>query len=308
MLFLIYFKIVNQCAIHVVSFMQKTISQIASYSGLSCHSGKLVSMNFLPAPENHGIVFKRTDITDKNNLIPARIDNVVQDKIGYCTIIANSEGVSVSTIEHVMAALSSHGVTNILIEVDDQELPIADGSSAPFVFMLESSHIVAQNEQSEIIFITKEVSVVDGDRSILAKPSDSLSISYELSYPEDPVLSKMDFSFNSSKMSFKYDICRARTFSTFKQAEYLKSVGMAKGGGLNNALIFKDGEVLNEEKMRYQNEPARHKVLDCIGDFYLSGHNLVGEFVCKKSGHSMNHAIIKKILSDRANFIIKKSS
>lgn len=268
---------------------QNTIANKISFSGIGLHSGQEVNVNLYPAPENNGIIFKRSDIHDKNNIIPANYRNVTKAQLG--TTLSNLDEVSASTIEHFMAAIWGCRIDNLIIEMDGEEMPIVDGSSEPFVFLLESAGIKKQNLPPKILKITKEIIFKEGDKEIKVKPSDKFSFDLEIDF-NHKVIGKENISFDPKYHSFRSDLCRARTFAFEKDIEQIKKLGLGKGGSLDNAIIIGEDKILNEDGLRYKNELARHKALDFIGDIHLFGQYILGHFEVKKPGHYINNKFL----------------
>lgn len=272
---------------------QCTINNVISFEGIGLHNGKKTNVRLIPAENNHGILFKRTDITYQDNLIKAHYKNVTKVNLG--TTIANQDNVSISTIEHFMAALWGSRIDNLLIEIDNEEMPIMDGSSEPFVFLLESAGIKTQSSDKKIIKITKEVSLIEGDKSIILSPSDKFLFDLEIDFGNKFGTEKI--SFNPKYHSFRSDLCRARTFAFEKDVEQIKKLGLGKGGSLDNAIIIGENDILNKDGLRYKNELARHKALDFIGDLYLTGYYIIGHFKVIKPGHNLNNKFLYKLES-----------
>ena len=276
---------------------QRTIKNSVGGFGIGLHNGSNVSIKLMPAPEDTGIVFCRTDIKDvKQNLVIANYSYVSDTRL--CTTITNQFGVSVSTIEHLMAALWGCGIDNIIIELDNQEVPIMDGSSEPFVFMIECAGILEQTRPRKIIEILKTVEVQHNDATASVVPASQFSVSMEIDF-ENKFVSNQKCLFDSRILSFKMDLARARTFGFAHEVEKLRQMGLAKGGSLENAVVISDDRILNEGGLRYKDEFVRHKVLDSIGDFYLAGAFIKGHFHGVKSGHSLNNQLLRKIFSDK---------
>ncbi|MBN8828851.1 MAG: UDP-3-O-acyl-N-acetylglucosamine deacetylase [Sphingobacteriia bacterium] len=273
---------------------QQTIAHKVSCFGQGVHSGVQVHLNILPADENFGIKFIRTDLSE-NNIIEAKYSNVSNTQL--CTVLANEHGVSVSTVEHLMAALWGCGIDNAKIEVNNQELPIMDGSSEPFVFLIESAGIVTQNAKRKIIEITKEVTVKEGNAYITLIPSETFEVELSIDFPDTKVIGKQAYYLDAGDSSFKNDISRARTFGFAHEVEYLRKIGLAKGGSLENAIVVNGDEILNQDGLRFKDEFVRHKVLDCIGDVYLAGGYIKGKVQAYCSGHKLNNMLLRKLFS-----------
>lgn len=276
---------------------QRTIKNKVNCFGVGLHSGQEVTMSLLPAEENTGIVFKRTDVTDKPNVIPACYLNVQGTMLG--TTVSNEAGVSVSTIEHLMAALWGCGIDNCVVEVNNNEVPIMDGSSEPFVFLIECAGRVEQKKTRRIIEVLKEVRVEEEGANggyLSIAPSEGFSVGMEIDFG-DQVISYQKGFFDSRGVSFKSDLCRARTFGFEHEVDYLRSKGLARGGSLENAIVVGKDKILNEEALRYQDEFVRHKILDCIGDVYLAGAYFKGHLKGFKSGHALNNKLLRTFFS-----------
>ena len=275
---------------------QKTLSKKVSFKGIGLHSGKCAKVDILPAEANRGIVFKRVDLI-KNNLIKANYKNVSSAKL--CTTLANEFGNKVSTVEHLLAALYIAEVDNAVIEIDNEEVPIMDGSSSPFVFLIQSAGLEDQDALKRFIKVKKEVTVTRDDAYATIKPFNGFKVSFKVSFDHPvhkrlPSESIIDF----SSTSFVKEVCRARTFGSMSEAELLKSRNLALGASESNAIIFGEDEILNEEGLRFNDEIVKHKMLDAIGDLYLLGGNLIGEFSGYKSGHELNNKLLRKIIED----------
>jgi UDP-3-O-[3-hydroxymyristoyl] N-acetylglucosamine deacetylase len=275
---------------------QKTLERHVSCLGVGLHSGQEVRMVLNPAPVDTGIVFKRSDITGFDNMIPANYNKVTKTQLG--TTLSNDQGTMVSTVEHLMAALWGCGIDNALIDVNGVEIPIMDGSSEPFVFLIECAGIKEQHQERKLIKVLKQVEVRDGDKFALVKPSDDFAIDLEIDF-NSRAISNQKCVYSSSSVSFKTDLCRARTFGFDHEVEHLRSIGLARGGSLDNAIVISGDKVLNKEGLRYADEFVRHKLLDCIGDFYLAGNRIQGNFTAYKSGHALNNNLLHKLLDDR---------
>ncbi len=279
---------------------QRTIRNKVSCFGVGLHTGVRVDIALLPATEDSGITFKRIDIKDKNQIITASYANVSNTLLG--TTIKNEDGVHVATIEHLMAALWGCGVDNCIVEINGPEVPIMDGSSEPFVFLIECAGVQEQKKHRKIIEVLKEISVYESDDInsgyITISPSDSFSVNLRIDFG-DKVISSQDCLFNIENISFKSDICRARTFGFEHEVEHLRKNGLARGGSLDNAIVVGPDGVLNKEGLRYRDEFVRHKVLDCLGDIYLAGGYMKGNLKGFKSGHALNNKLLRKLFADK---------
>ncbi len=277
--------------------MQHTLAQPISCDGISLHQGEHVTISLQPAPANHGIVFKRTDINDAQaNLVKANYANVVDTRL--CTVLENAHGVRVATIEHLMAALWGCGVDNALIEIEGAEIPIMDGSSDAFTFMIECAGLKSQQEPRKIIVIDAPIIVQDGDSIAMLQPSsEGFSIEVDIEF-EHKAIGTQKYHFDAEEMSFKQSISRARTFGFLRDVEAMRKAGLARGGSLNNAIVINDEGVMNEDGLRFHDEYARHKALDCLGDYYLAGHNIIGKARTSKPGHGINNKLMKALFAN----------
>ncbi len=280
-----------------MGFKQRTLRDSISCTGIGLHSGEKVKMTIKPAPPDTGIVFIRKDLPGQN-IIKAHYNSVINTTL--CTIVGNN-GNQVSTIEHLMAAFFGFGIDNALVEIDGPEVPIMDGSAAPFIFLLKSTGIKEQNKPKEFILIKKPITVKEGNRSITVKPSKELKVSFTIDF-HHPLISNQQYDFSFSGKSFIDDISRARTFGFLKDIEMLREAGLAKGGSLDNAIVIDDFRVLNEDGLRYADEFVRHKVLDFLGDIAVMGTPIIGHFIVDKSGHSLNQAMLKELSSNKKHW------
>ena len=279
---------------------QKTIKNNVSFSGVALHSGLNVNMCVKPAEPNFGIVFKRTDIKN-NNLVYPNFLNVSNTSLN--TTVENEYGIKVSTIEHLMGALFGLGVDNALIEIDNEEVPILDGSAKEFIEKIIISGLQVSSSPIKIIKINNEVTFSEGKRSISLKPSTlSLDIDFELKY-ENKIIGNQR---NKVKVyeDDLTDIYNSRTFCLFEDIEKIKKIGLAKGGSLDNAVVVKNNEILNSDGLRNTKEFVNHKILDCIGDLYTSGYRIVGSIKCSRGGHYLTNQLLRKVFQNKENFSI----
>ena len=281
--------------------LQKTLKRKIHFSGVGVHNGRAVSMSIEPAEVNSGIVFYRTDV-EKNNIIKASIDNVVESRL--CTKIKNSSGIFISTIEHLMAALSALCIDNAIIRINSSELPALDGSSYEYVKKILSSGIKSQNCSKKILKVIKKVEIKSGERFISISPSDKLSINIAINYPET-IIGHSQYYYTHTQENFINNLSMARTYTLYKDIEKMRTAGLAIGGNLNNAIVVDKYKILNPEGLRLEKEFVKHKTLDCIGDFYLLGMNLIGDIDCFAPGHSLNQQLIKEILKNKENYRIE---
>jgi UDP-3-O-[3-hydroxymyristoyl] N-acetylglucosamine deacetylase len=273
--------------------MQRTLKTSINCSGVALHSGLKVSMTLFPADANSGIVFKRIDIAGRGAEIPARWDHVVDTRM--CTTLGNDDGVTIGTVEHLMAALAGCGVDNARIELNGPEVPIMDGSSQPFVFLVDYAGVVDQDTPRRVIRVLKSISVDDGAARL--SPGSHLSLDFEIDF-DNELVSKQTLSVGVVNGSFAKELARARTFGFLHEVEALRAAGLAKGGSLDNAVVVSGDSVLNEGGLRYDDEFVRHKVLDAIGDLYLSGAPIIGNFQGVCSGHATNNALLHALFAD----------
>jgi UDP-3-O-[3-hydroxymyristoyl] N-acetylglucosamine deacetylase len=277
---------------------QKTINKDITFNGIGLHSGLAVTMTVKPAAPNTGIIFKRIDLKENNVVVP-NIFNV--SSAAFCTTISNDHGVSVSTIEHLMGALYGLGIDNALIEIDNQEVPILDGSAKLFVEAISKIGIKNSDTPIKIIKILRKIEFVDGNKTITIEPSKiSLDIDFELKYTNKFIGTQR----NSVKVfeSDLSDIYNSRTFCLFEDIEKLKELGLAKGGTIDNAIVVKDNQVLNQNGLRNQKEFVNHKILDCMGDLYLAGYKIIGKIACSQGGHKLTNQLLRKVFENDENF------
>jgi UDP-3-O-[3-hydroxymyristoyl] N-acetylglucosamine deacetylase len=270
---------------------QKTLRNSISCSGIGLHSGEKVKMTIYPSEPDTGIVFHRVDLNGSSHDVTATANNVRE--VSYATKLGYN-GTEVHTVEHLLAVLNGLEIDNARIDVDKVELPILDGSGSPIVYLIKEAGIEAHKAKRSYIKITKPVEVKDQDRFIRIIPSDKLQISYFIDF-NHPVLKEQSFSQTINKASFINNIAPARTFTLLKEVNYLRSKGLAKGGSLDNAIVVGDEFILNDH-LRFQDEFARHKILDLLGDLYLLGKPLLGHVMASKAGHALHVKLVRKIL------------
>jgi UDP-3-O-[3-hydroxymyristoyl] N-acetylglucosamine deacetylase len=279
---------------------QKTIKNNVSFSGVALHSGVNVNICIKPAEPNFGIVFKRVDYKE-NNLVYPNFMNVTNTSLN--TTIENEFGVKVSTIEHLMGALFGLGIDNALIEIDNEEVPILDGSAKEFIEKIINVGVKLSEVPIKIIKINKEIKFTDGERFVSIEPSTlSLEIDFELKYKNKIIGNQQ----NKVKV-FEDDltnIYNSRTFCLFEDIELIKEKGLAKGGSLNNAIVVKENEILNPEGLRNDKEFVNHKILDCIGDLYTSGYRIIAKIICSQGGHYLTNQLLRKVFANKENFSI----
>ena len=279
---------------------QKTIKDNVSFSGVALHSGLDVNICIKPAEPNFGIVFKRVDLAN-DNLVYPNFMNVTNTSLN--TTIENESGVKVSTIEHLMGALFGLGIDNALIEIDNEEVPILDGSAKEFIQKIIISGIKVSDSPIKIIKINKKIEYFEGERSISVEPSTlSLDIDFELKYKNEIIGNQR----NKVKVyeDDLTDVYNSRTFCLFEDIEFIKKNGLAKGGSLENAIVVKDKEILNNDGLRNDKEFVNHKILDCIGDLYTSGYRIVASIKCSQGGHYLTNQLLRKVFQNKENFSI----
>ena len=275
---------------------QTTLRRHVSCAGVALHSGKKVSLTLKPAAPNTGVVFVRSDLEGFPE-IKASWDNVIDTKM--CTTIGNSEGVSVATIEHLMAALSGCHIDNVIVEINDTEVPIMDGSSQPFVFLIECAGVRELDQSREVLQVLKPVKVSSNGKTAELSPHSTFSVGFEIEF-EQQAVSRQEISIGLENGAFKKEIARARTFGFMEEVEALRASGLALGGTLDNAVVVDGEKILNDGGLRYSDEFVRHKVLDAVGDLYLAGYPILGKYAGFRAGHHMNNVLLKALFSDRS--------
>ena len=279
---------------------QKTLKETIAIDGVGLHSGKKVHIEIKPAKPNTGILFKRTDIKNNNLVVPG-VFNV--SNAAYCTTISNDSGVTVSTIEHLMGALFGMGVDNALIEINNEEVPILDGSARKFVSDISRVGIETSETPIKIIKIEKKINFKDGEKSISIEPNKiSLDIDFEIKY--DNSLIETQRNLVKVYEDDLTEVYNSRTFCLFEDIEKLKKMNLAKGGTLENAIVVKGEKILNENGLRNKKEFVNHKILDCMGDLYLSGYKIIGKLICSQGGHKLTNQLLRRVFEDNANFSI----
>ena len=277
---------------------QKTVSQKISFNGVGIHTGKKVNLNILPASPNTGITFKRIDLKT-NNIIYPNYANVVDTTL--CTTISNEYGAKVSTIEHLMGALYGIGIDNAFIEIDSDEVPIMDGSAKLFVNKINEVGLKFSDQPIKIIKINQKIKFEDGEKFIsIDKSNVSGDIEFEIKYNNELIgTQKSKINVFEDNLSEIYD---SRTFCLFEDIEKLKKMNLGKGGSLDNAIVIKDNKILNEYGLRNKLEFVNHKILDCMGDLFLSGYKIIGSIKCSQGGHKLTNQLLRKIFNDQNNY------
>lgn len=279
---------------------QTTVKHPVTCTGVALHSGAQVSMTIRPAEGDTGIVFKRCDVDAEKALVPACYDAVVDTRLG--TTIANAQGVKVMTVEHLMAALWGAGIDNALIELEGPEIPIMDGSSEPFTFLLECAGVEELEEPRRYVEVLREVSVKEGDSVATIAPLDRLKLDISIAF-DHPSIGTQQAVYDFADTTFKQSLSRARTFGFVRDVEAMRAAGLARGGSLANAIVLADDAIVNEEGLRYADEFVRHKALDCMGDYFLGGH-LRAAISTTRPGHKINNLALRELLRDKANYRI----
>lgn len=281
----------------VASMWQRTLKSSIRCTGVGLHTGDKITMELHPAAANTGIVFRRTDLTGGLRDVPARYDYV--GSTNMCTTLVNEDGVSVSTVEHLMAALAGCEIDNALVALNGPEVPIMDGSAEPFVFLIECAGTVELDAPRRAIQVLHPVTVRDGDSMARLEPADGFSVEFGIDF-ESAVIGQQDFVMDVSPDAFKTDISRARTFGFLHEVEALRNAGLGQGGSLDNVIVVDGDEVMNSDGLRFDNEFVRHKVLDCIGDMYLAGGPLIGRFSGVRAGHGLHHKLLETLFAEDA--------
>ncbi len=279
--------------------VQRTLDHMIRCSGIGLHSGRKIELVLHPAPEDSGITFARSDLGID---IPAKSDFVTDTRL--CTTIGNGSA-QISTVEHLLSALAGLGVDNARIEVSGPEVPIMDGSSAPFVFLIQCAGIREQSKAKKVLRVLKRVEVEEGDKRCALYPAAGFKISYLLDY-DHPLLRKRQVTIDFARQAYTREISRARTFGFLHEVEALQKAGLALGGSLENAIVLDTHRVVNEGGLRYEDECVRHKILDTLGDLSLSGYPIVGAFEGELTGHDMNHKLVTALLADPSSYRIEE--
>lgn len=277
---------------------QRTVLKKISIYGIGIHTGLKTNLDILPAQPNTGIIFKRVDIK-KNNIIIPTFNNVVDTTL--CTTISNDYGVKISTIEHLMGAFYGLGIDNAIVELNSQEVPIMDGSAKQFVELILQTGIQASEVPIKIIKVEQKAEVSEGDKTIsINKSNVSLDIDFEIKY-QNPFIKAQRNKVNVFEDNLT-DIYNSRTFCLFEDIEKLQNMGLGKGGSLENALVVKDNSLMNEGGLRNEKEFVNHKILDCMGDLYLSGYKIIGSLSCSQGGHNLTNKLLRKLFGDQKNY------
>jgi len=278
--------------------VQQTLKRQISCAGIGLHSGQKVTLTLKPAPADSGIRFRRTDLGVE---IPASVDNV--SAVQYATILGR-DGATVETVEHLLAALVASGIDNVVVELSQREVPIMDGSSAPFLFLLQEAGVKRQSAARKYLKVLKPLQIASGDKRIAVYPSDHFKVSYTISF-DHPLLRHQTRTERITEQSFTEHIASARTFGFLKEVEWLRQQGLALGGSLENAIVIGDTGVLNA--LRFDDEFVRHKILDVVGDLALVGYPIVGHVVAHRAGHALHTQLASQILADQDAYCLVES-
>ena len=280
--------------------LQRTIKETVSATGIGLHSGSKVTVTFRPAPADTGIIYTRTDL---NPHVSIKCEPEAVRDTQLCTALVNLDGVRISTVEHLTAALSAMGIDNLFIDVNAPELPVMDGSAQPFIYLLESAGIQELPTPKKFMHVVKKVRVEDGDKWAEITPSDGFSLDLTIDF-NHPAMDRelQHFHLDFSGKSFVKELARARTFCFMRDVEYMHAHNLALGGSLENAVVLDDYRVINPEGLRYPNEFVKHKMLDAVGDLYMNGHSILGSFKAYKTGHKLNNMLLRAVLADASNY------
>jgi UDP-3-O-[3-hydroxymyristoyl] N-acetylglucosamine deacetylase len=276
--------------------MQHTLRNKVTIRGTGLHSGAAVTMTLNPAPAGQGILFIRTDVKGLNNEIPALWDRVVDTRL--CTVIGNGDGVTIGTIEHLMAALRGCGIDNVTIMLDAPEVPVMDGSAAPFVEKIDLAGVREQWRPRRAIKILEDVRIADGDKYVHLSPSHEAVFAGEIDFSH-PSIGFQKREVRLLNGNFRHDLADSRTFGFFHEVEMLRQNGLARGGSLENAIVLDQEKIMNPDGLRHDDEFIRHKLLDAVGDLYLAGGPILGAYEGRKAGHALNNAILRKLFATR---------
>lgn len=281
--------------------MQNTLRSPAVFTGVGLHGGAPVRMVVRPAPADHGVWFRRTDIADRDPMVPARWDAVTPSRL--CTVIANSDGVSVSTIEHIMAALAGFAIHNALIEIDGPEVPILDGSSVSFVKGFLAAGLDEQDLPVRAVRVLKPVEVREGDAVARLEPAEMLEIDFRIDFA-DQAIGVQARRLNMANGAFVRELSDSRTFCRQSDVEAMRARGLALGGTLENAVVFDGDEVLSPGGLRHADEPVRHKMLDAVGDLALAGGPILGRYIGERAGHALTNRLLRTLFADPAAYAV----
>ncbi|MDA8230511.1 MAG: UDP-3-O-acyl-N-acetylglucosamine deacetylase [Magnetospirillum sp.] len=281
-----------------LALRQRTLKTSIGCTGVGLHSGTKVTMTLHPAEPDTGIRFRRVDVAGQGTVIPALWSHVGDTRMNTC--LTSEDGIVVGTVEHLMSALAGMAIDNCLIEINGAEVPVMDGSAAPFLFLIECAGVVEQDAPRRAIRVLKRVSVQDGNRAASLTPSAAFSLRFEIDF-KSQAISRQEMLVGFSRGAYKSEIARARTFGFEQEVAMLRAAGLARGGSLDNAVVIDSTgtRVLNDDGLRYQDEFVRHKVLDAVGDLYLAGAPMIGHFHGVRSGHALTNTLLRALFADR---------
>ncbi|KZN51360.1 UDP-3-O-acyl-N-acetylglucosamine deacetylase [Pseudoalteromonas luteoviolacea] len=275
---------------------QRTIAEVVKATGVGLHKGEKVTITLRPASANTGIVFRRVDLD------PVVDFETTPEAVGdtqLCTCLTNKDGVRLSTTEHLIAAVAALGIDNLIVELDSAEVPIMDGSALPFIYLLQKGGIAELNVAKRFIRIKETVRVEEGDKWAEIEPYDGFHIDFEIAFDHPAInASRQRIGLDITAQSFTEEISRARTFGFMKDIEYMHANNLALGGSMDNAVVLDDFKVLNPNGLRYKDEFVKHKILDCVGDLFMTGHNILGKVTCYKSGHGLNNKLLREVMAN----------
>lgn len=276
--------------------LQRTIKNEVSTVGVGLHTGEKVRLTLTPAPEEHGVVFQRVDISGQPKI---KVNPLAVTETKLCSTLG-SKDFSIATVEHLMSALSATGVDNILVQLNGSEIPIMDGSAISFIHLIKSAIISEQTSAKEFVVIKENIELLDGDKFARFEPFRGFVVDFTIDFPH-PAFKSDDsqVSIDFFKDSYINEISRARTFGFMQEVEYLRSNGLARGGSLENAIVLDEYKILNDDGLRYKDEFVRHKILDAIGDLYILGKPIIGKFIAHKSGHDLNNRLLRELIKNK---------
>ena len=279
--------------------LQRTLANNINVTGVGLHSGERVHLGLYPAVANSGIMFRRTDLQGEQSRIIRLTPDLINDTRLSSTVVT-TDGIRIGTIEHIMSAFAAYGIDNILVELNAPEIPIMDGSSLPFIYLLQDAGVIDQNAEKRFLRIKKTVTLQEGDKWVKFTHYDGFQVTLTIDF-DHPVFNRSNqtFQIDFASQSYIDEISRARTFGFMQEVELMRSHNLGLGGNLSNAIVIDDLDVLNQEGLRYPDEFVRHKILDAIGDLYILGHPIIGAFAGHKSGHAINNALLRKLLADQ---------
>lgn len=287
------------------TLLQRTLKAPIHCNGIGLHSGTTVNMTLVPAEPDTGILFRRVDLKNGARDIPARFDTVIDTRL--CTVIGNDHNGTVGTVEHLMAALAGCGVDNAVIELDGPEVPVMDGSSEPFIFLIECAGVVEQSAERRVVRVNRPVRVDRGEAYALLEPGRRFTMAMGIDF-DSQAIGRQEIFLEVSDLTFKRELSRARTFGFLHEVEAMRAAGLGRGGSLDNAVVIDGDSILNEDGLRYDDEFVRHKALDCIGDLALAGAPILGHFKGRRTGHALNNLLLRELFSAPENYDLVPTS